>query len=158
MQNFTLLESIGCRKIRFTFQSRKEAAGSQLPSGAPRSLAPWLERAVGGREKGHRVSGLGPTAYPGGARRARPNAVVHAARPCAHAACSGKPEQGCLGLRVSVARRMSSSADFSLGVAPRREKAPPLFKSTLQRLPSTIAHHDGRPPRNDLTPFKKWTG
>lgn len=47
-----------------------------------------------------------------------------------------KKAQCCLGPRASVARGVSSLADFSLGAAPRRDKAPSPFKPTLQRLPS----------------------
>lgn len=115
----------------FTFQSQQEAAVSPQLRGALRSLAPQLEYAPGS-ERTSRVSGLGPNAYPGWARRHGQTRVVHTALPASRTPRPPrKKAQCCLGPRATVARGVSSSADFSLGVAPQREKAPSPFKPTL---------------------------
>lgn len=155
MQNFTLLESGGSRKMGFTFQSQQEAAASPQLRGALRSLAPQLEYAPGS-ERTSRVSGLRTNAYPGSARRHGQTRVVAKRGWCTPALPVSrtprpprKKAQGCLGPRATVARGVSSSADFSLGVAPQRQKAPSPLKPTLQRLPSPSPS-----PRNSRTPLR----
>lgn len=117
------------------FQSRKEAAVSLPLSWGP-ALPSSLAGGGTGSKRRRRVSGLGPTAHPGSALQEQLNADGAQLSPApAHTRPPRKKAECWLAPPAGVPQGVSSLADVNLGVAPRREKAPSLFKPPLQRLP-----------------------
>lgn len=156
MQNVTVLEYRGSRKMGCTFLSRRKTAVSPLFRGALRLRARCLEQAQR-RGRTRRASGLRLPLRAGRHRHGHTRWCTSLSSAPAHTASS--TERPVLLRSPGHCRpRCVKLSGLQAGVAPRREKAPSTFKPTLRKslphLPRTVRHHHGRHPWK-ISPWKE---